>query len=166
MQDAACCEVLEFQIIPTTSWQSDTCFPVSSPPPPPQEEEQEKGEPQRNIVAAALPKQTTRRDGNIGQLKTNQPNNDLTSSELHDIEERFDGNESSDEARKHIVSCPSRPLQIAFFKTRFPANNHRTNNTAAAAAAIAPATDDAVVAVSLHSHATITIITTNTTTTR
>jgi hypothetical protein len=26
MQDAACCEVLEFQIIPTTSWQSDTCF--------------------------------------------------------------------------------------------------------------------------------------------
>jgi hypothetical protein len=137
-------------------------LPVSSPPPP-QEEEEEEGERQRNIVAAALPKQTTRREGNIGQLKTNQPNNDLTSSELHDIEERFDGNESSDEARKHIVSCPSRPLQIAFFKTRFPANNHRTNTTAAAAAAIAPATDDAVVTVSLHSHATITTTTTTTT---
>ncbi len=139
-------------------------LPASSPPPP-QEEEEEEGEWQRNIVAAALPKQTTRREGNIGQLKTNQPDNDLTSSELHDIEERFDGNESTGEARRCIVSCPSRPFQIAFFKTRFPANNHRTNNTAAAAAAIAPATDDAVVAVSLHSHATITTTTTTTTTT-
>jgi hypothetical protein len=134
-------------------------LPVSSPPPP---QEEEEGERQRNIVAAALPKQPTRREGNFGQLKTNQPNNDLTSSELHDIEERFDGNESTDEARKRIVSCPSRPLQIAFFKTRFAANNHRTDNTAAAA--IAPATDDAVVAVSLHSHATTTTTTTTTTT--